>query len=120
MVKNACVEIPPEKQAQMLAMRRRMRPGYQLALHILLLCAAGCNPIDIAAVLFCSHSRVYRTVRAYQAGTLGLEPDDGPLRPPIRTTALMPTRRRALMVLFKATPQAYGWCRTPGVAPRWP
>jgi hypothetical protein len=48
----------------MLAALRRARYGYLLALHILLLCAAGCPPTEIAAVLFCSRSSVYRTVRA--------------------------------------------------------
>ena len=60
----------------MLAALRRARYGYLLALHILLLCAAGRTPTEIAAVLFCSRSSVYRTVRAYREGTLGLEHDD--------------------------------------------
>lgn len=107
------VEIPPEEQAQMLAALRRARYGYLLALHILLLCAAGRTPTDIAAVLFCSRSSVYRAVRAYRAGTLDLEPDDdGRLRLPRRTTTLVPTLRRSLLALLKAPPRAYGWCRT--------
>ncbi len=113
MPKTTCVEIPQEEQAQMLAALRRARYGYLLALHILLLCAAGRNPTEIAAVLFCSRSSVYRTVRAYQAGTLGLEPDeDGRLSSPLRTTVLVPTVRRSLVALLKAPPRAYGWCRT--------
>ena len=76
MPKRTVVEIPQEEQAQMLAALRRARYGYLLALHILLLWAAGRNPTEIAAVLFCSRSSVYRAVRAYQAGTLGLEPDE--------------------------------------------
>jgi putative transposase len=113
MPKTTCVEIPQEEQAQMLAALRRARYGYLLALHILLLCAAGRNPTEIAAVLFCSRSSVYRTVRAYQAGTLGLEPDeDGRLNSPLRTTVLVPTVRRSLVALLKAPPRAYGWCRT--------
>ncbi len=97
----------------MLAALRRARYGYLLALHILGLCAAGCSPTDIAAVLFCSRSSVYRTVRAYQTGTLALEYDArGRLIPPIRTTVLVPTLRRALLALLKAPPRAYGWCRT--------
>ena len=79
----------------------------------MLLYEAGRNPTEIAAVLFCSRSSVYRTVRAYRTGTLGLEPDDdGRLRPPSRTTVLMPTLRRSLLALLKAPPRAYGWCRT--------
>jgi transposase len=109
---STVVEIPPEAQAQMLAALRRTRYGYVLGLHILLLCAAGRHPTDIAAVLFCSRSSVYRTVRAYRAGTLGLEPDDdGRLSPPVRTTVLVPTLRRSLLALLKAPPRAYGWCR---------
>jgi putative transposase len=113
MPKTTCVEIPQEEQAQMLAALRRARYGYLLALHILLLCAAGRTPTEIAAVLFCSRSSVYRTVRAYQAGTLGLEPgEDGRLSSPLRMTVLVPTVRRSLVALLKAPPRAYGWCRT--------
>lgn len=113
MPKNTFVEIPPEEQAQMLAVLRRVRYGSLLALHILLLCAAGRHPTEIAAVLFCSRSSVYRTVRAYRAGTLGWEHDDqGRLTPPVRTTVLVPTLRRSLLALLKVTPHAYGWCRT--------
>ena len=92
MPKSTVIEIPQDEQAQMLAALRRARYGYLLALHILLLCAAGRNPTEIAAVLFCSRSSVYRTVRAYQEGTLGLEHDDqGRLLPPVRTTVLGPS-----------------------------
>ena len=52
------VAISQEEHAQMLAALRRARYGYLLALHILLLCATGHNPTDIAAVLFCSRSSV--------------------------------------------------------------
>jgi putative transposase len=92
---------------------RRARYGYLLALHIVLLCAAGRKPTTIAAVLFCSRSSVYRTVRAYQAGILGLEHDtQGRLLPPVRTTVLGPALRRSLLALLKMSPRAYGWCPT--------
>ena len=48
----------------MRAVLRRTRYGYLLAFHILLLCAAGRTPTEIAAFLFCSRSSVYRIVRA--------------------------------------------------------
>jgi transposase len=113
MPKSTILEISPEEQAQMLAVLRHARYGYLLGLHILLLCAVGRNPTEIADVLFCSRSSVYRTVRAYRAGTLGLEPDeDGRLSPPRRTTVLMPTVQRSLVALLKGPPRAYGWCRT--------
>src|SRR6267143_6497014 len=66
------LDIPEEEQAQMLAALRRARYGYLLALPVLLLCAAGRNPTEIAAFLFCSRSSVYRIVRAYRAGSLGI------------------------------------------------
>jgi len=50
---------PPQEQEQMLAALHRVRYGYLLALHMLLLCARGRNPTAIAAVLFCSRSSVY-------------------------------------------------------------
>jgi transposase len=107
------LDIPQGEQAQMLAALRRARYGYLLALQVLLLCAAGRTPTEIAACLFCSRSSVYRTVRAYRTGTLGMTFDEeGQLLPPVRTTVLTPTLRRSLLALFKAVPQAHGWCRT--------
>jgi transposase len=97
----------------MLAELRRARYGYLLALHILLLCAAGHTPTEIATFLLCSRSSVYRTVQTYRAGTLGCEVDAaGRLSPPVRTTVLMPWLRRSLGALLRATPRAYGWWRT--------
>ena len=68
MPRTTIVEIPPEEQARMVAELRRVRYGYFLALHVVLLRAAGRPPSDIAAVLFCSRSSVYRAVHAYHAG----------------------------------------------------
>ena len=69
MPKTTLLDIPPAEQDQMLAALRRARYGYLLALHVLLLCAAGRTPTEIAAVLFCSRSSVYRIVRLYRAGS---------------------------------------------------
>ena len=71
----------------MRAILRRMRYGYLLAFHILLLCAAGRNPTEIAAFLFCSRSSVYRIVRVYRTGSLGIRVDpDGQLSIAVRMT----------------------------------
>lgn len=56
------LDMPQEEQAQMLAALRRARYGSLLALHVLLLCAAGRSPTEIAALLCCSRSSVYRIV----------------------------------------------------------
>jgi Homeodomain-like domain-containing protein len=52
------VDIAHAEQARLRAELRRARYGYLLALHLLLLCAAGRTPTEIAAVLFCSRSTV--------------------------------------------------------------
>jgi transposase len=113
MPRNTGVEIPAEAHAHMVAALRRARYGHLLPLHMVLLCAAGRSPTDIAAVLFCSRSSVYRTIHAYRQGRLGWEHDDqGWLMPPVHTSVLLPTLRRSLLALLKAPPRAYGWCRT--------
>jgi len=97
----------------MRAVLRRMRYGYLLAFHILLLCAAGRTPTEIAAFLFCSRSSVYRIVRAYRAGKLGIRVDPtGQLSIAVQTSVLMPWLTRSLGTLLKAAPRTYGWCRT--------
>ena len=97
----------------MRAALRRVRYGYLLAFHIVLLRAARRTPKDIAALLFCSRSSVYRTVHAYRTGKLSWEHDaQGRLLLPVRTTGLLPTLRRSLLALLKTPPRAYGWCRT--------
>ena len=58
MPKRPCVELPPQEYRQILAALRRARSGDLLARHLLLWCAAGRAPTDIAVVLFCSRSSV--------------------------------------------------------------
>ena len=99
------LDLAQEAHAQLLAALRRARYGYVLALHIVLWCAATRHPTEIAAVRFCSCSSVYRTMRAYRAGTLGLEFDvQGRLAPPVRTTVLTPFLQRSLLAWLKAAP----------------
>jgi transposase len=113
--KTTIVDIAPAEQARLLAEVRRVRYGHLLALHILLLCAAQRSPTEIAAVLFCSRSTVYRVVRAYQAGQwegraagegAGEETSRG------RLTVLSPALQRSVLAILTAVPRACGWCRT--------
>ncbi len=109
---HTILDIPQAEQEQMLAHLRRARFGHLLALHILLLCAAGWSPTAIAAALFCSRTSVYRTVSAYRRGRLdlGLEAEAaGPAAPPRVARASL---KRSLVALLKRAPQAFGWCRT--------
>jgi len=84
------------------AILRRARYGSLLACHILRRCAAGRNPTEIAALLVCSRSSVYRIVRAYRAGSLGVQiNEDGQLSSAVPSTIFMPwltrSRRRSLL-----------------------
>lgn len=102
------LEIPQSEQDWMLAELRRARYGYLLALHVLLLCAAGRTPTEIATVLFCSRSSVYRIVSAYTAQPLATLV----AHPPSKAVWLSASLGRSLMALLKKVPSAYGWCRT--------
>src|SRR5713101_6089673 len=107
------VDIPPAEQACMLAELRRARYGYLLALHLLLLCAVGRSPTEIAAVLFCSRSSVYRVVKAYRAGGLeGAFVGEGAEGGQARRPVLMPGLKRSVLAILHAVPRACRWCRT--------
>jgi putative transposase len=76
------------------------------------------NPTEMAAVLFCSRSSVYRTVRAYRTGTLGLESEArGRLTPPVRTTVLTRALQRSLLALTLQTKR--GITISAGTMRRW-
>jgi transposase len=97
----------------MRAVLRRTRYGYLLAFHILLLCAAGRNPTEIAAFLLCSRSSVYRIVQAYRTGSLGIRVDhEGQLSIAVQPTIFRPWLTRSLGAILKKAPRVYGWCRT--------
>jgi putative transposase len=106
------VEIPLEEQARMRAELRRARYGYLLALHLLLLCAAGRTPSEVASVLFCSRSSVYRIVRAYRAGMLTFEEGSERATQQRRLRSLSPSLKRSVLALLKTAPRMLGWCRT--------
>jgi transposase len=110
--KPTIVEIPVEEQVRMQAELRRARYGYLLALHLLLLCAAGRTPSEVASVLFCSRSSVYRIVRAYRAGTLSFGEGSECTAQQSRRRVLTPSLKRSVLALLKTAPRALGWCRT--------
>ena len=112
MPRPTIVEISPTEQARMRAELRRARYGYLLALHLLLLCAAGRTPSEVASVLFCSRSSVYRIVRAYRAGTLTFAKASERATQQRRLRLLTPSLKRSVRALLKTAPRAFGWCRT--------
>jgi transposase len=99
----------------MLAEVRRARYGYLLALHIVLLCAAQRTPTEIAAVLFCSRTTVYRVVQAYRAGQwagLAAAEETDPACSRRRVTVLSPALKRSVGAILHSVPRLCGWCRT--------
>src|SRR5438876_813443 len=99
------LDIPQSEQDWMRAELRRARHGYVLALHVLLLCAAGRTPTEIATVLFCSRSSVYRIVTAYCAQRLAALRAE----PTAKAAWLTPSLRRSLLAVLTKVPAAYGW-----------
>ena len=115
MPRTTIIEMAPEEQAHILAAVRRARHGYVLALQILLLCAAQRSPAEIAAVLFCSRTTVYRVVKAYRAGQwagLAEAAESGQAGPVRRVTGLAPTLRRSVLAVLHSVPRLCGWWRT--------
>jgi len=108
------IEIPTDLQEQMRQELRQARFGYLLALHILLLCAAGHTPTEIAAFLFCSRSSVYRAVEAYRRGKLPLASTCGAdeMAQPGVLSRYIPSLHRSLLSILKGAPATFGWCRT--------
>jgi putative transposase len=105
------LEIPIAEQEEMLQELRRCRYGYFLALHILLLCAAGKSPTEIATFLFCSRSSIYRAVQAYRRGQWGwgLAADSSVSSCGVGSLSRL---ERSLRALLHSAPRFYGWCRT--------
>ena len=106
------MEISPAEQARLRAELPRARYRYLLAFPLLLLCAAGRTPSEVARVLFGSRSSVYRIVRAYWAGALRFEAAPEAVPQQRRLRLLTPSLKRSVQALLKAAPRAYGWCRT--------
>jgi putative transposase len=98
------IEIPTAEQEVLLRELRQARYGHLLAIHILLLLAAGKNPTEIAEFLFCSRSSVYRTAKAYRAGELDRQPDD-------QSPPGLSRWQKKLRSLIKLSPRVFGWCR---------
>ena len=110
MPESILLEVPHHEQEWRLAEWRRARYGYLLALHVLLLCAAGRTPTASATVLFCSRSSVSRIVNAYPAPPL-----DALGAPPFPQAGwLSASLARSLRALRQKAPAADGGCR-----PRW-
>lgn len=105
---STILQVSQHEQEWMLAELRRARYGSLLTLHVVLWCAAGRTPTEIAPFLFCSRSSVYRIVNAYKAQPV--ETWGEPLSP--KAVWLSPSLCRSRMAVLKKRPSAYGWRRT--------
>src|SRR5262245_31335462 len=76
--------------------------------------AAQRCPTEIAAVLFCSRSSVYRVVQAYRAGRwMGWTEEGAPVEKKVRRcTVLSPALKRSILGILPSAPRLCGWCRT--------
>ena len=101
-------EMPVEEQVRRPADLRRARYGYFRALHRLLLGAAGRTPSAVASVLFCSRSSVYRSGRAYRAGTLSFGEGSECAAQQSRRRVLTPALKRSVLALLKTAHRAVG------------
>jgi hypothetical protein len=97
---STILEIPLQEQDWLRAELRHARRGGLLAIHILLLCAAGRTPTEIATCLFRSRTSVYRIVRASQPSWLAARCNQ-PL--PSRDGGT-PAVGRSLLALLKQVP----------------
>jgi putative transposase len=111
MSETTLLEIPSAEQEWMLRQLRASRYGGLLALHILLLCARGKTPTEIADCLFCSRTSIYRARAAWQAGTLAAQWWPTPAAPAPRPPATCRFSRLVAWLLGQP-PRAFGWCRT--------
>ena len=66
------LEIPSAEQEALRRELRQARYGHLLAIHILLLCAAGKNPTEIADFLFCSRPKRLSLCQCLSRGRIGL------------------------------------------------
>lgn len=104
MPSTTVLEIPVAEQEALLRELRQARYGHLLAIHILLLRAAGKNPTEIADFLFCSCSSVYRSEKAYLAGKLDWQRSD-------QSSPGLSRWQKMLRSLIKLSPRVLGWRR---------
>lgn len=107
---DTILDLPAAEQEQMLAQLRAARDGHLLAVHIVLLCAAGAPRPRSPRRSSVRAESVYRTVRAYRRGTLALGSAPAAGAPP--APVCRASVKRSVLALLKRAPHAFGWCRT--------
>jgi len=113
MSQTTILEIPSDQQEWMLQELRAGRYGYLLARHLLLLCARGKTPSEVAEFRLCSGTSVYRAVEAWRSGTLAAQWWPEPTAELLISPPPAASRFSRLVAwLITRPPRAFGWCRT--------
>src|SRR3712207_6080490 len=91
-------------------MKRERRPSRRLRMHIVLLCAEGRSPTEIAQILFCSRTTVYavvdRFIREEQAAF-----NDRKRRGP-KPLLERPANEYIERLVEEESPTSHGWLRS--------
>jgi len=105
------IAIAPEKRKDLIRkMKRERRPSRRLRMHIVLLCAEGRSPTEIARILFCSRTTVYaivaRFIREEQAAF-----NDRKRRGP-KPLLEEPANEYIERLVEEESPTSHGWLRS--------
>jgi transposase len=105
------ITLPSEERKDLIKhMKRERRPSRRLRMHIVLLCADGRSPTEIARVLFCSRTTVYvvvaRCLRDEQAAF-----NDRKMRGP-KPSVGQPASEYIERLLEEDSPTEHGWLRS--------
>jgi len=105
------IAIAPEKCKDLIRkMKRERRPSRRLRMHIVLLCAEGRSPTEIARILFCSRTTVYaivaRFIREEQAAF-----NDRKRRGP-KPLLEEPANEYIERLVEEESPTSHGWLRS--------
>jgi putative transposase len=101
---------PQERKDLIQKMKRERRPSRRLRMHIVLLCADGRSPTEIALVLFCSRTTVYAVVaRFIREGRAAF--NDRKMRGP-KPSVGQPASEYIERLLEQDSPTEHGWLRS--------
>jgi putative transposase len=101
---------PKERKDLIVGMKRERKPSRRLRMHIVLLAADGHRPTQIAHVLYCSRTTVYRIVERFVGEKHGAF-DDRKRRGP-RPLLGYWAQKRIETLVEEDSPTSHGWLRS--------
>jgi transposase len=107
---QSIVITPKERKNLIQEMKRERRPSRRLMMHIVVLCAEGRSPTEIARVLFCSRTTVYAVAfRFIREGKAAF--DDRKMRGPNPSVG-EPASEYIERLVQEDSPTEHGWLRS--------